>query len=47
MRNVLDLQRLTVANEDAEVLVQSDVSDHCSGVVPSTESAHCTGTEQL
>ena len=42
MSRVLRLQRLQLTQDDDEIVVQSDVSNHCSGVIPSTESDHCT-----
>lgn len=42
MSRVLRLQHLQVTHDDEEIVVQSDISDHCSGVIPSTDSDHCT-----
>ena len=42
MSRVLQLQRLQVTQDDEEIVVQSNISDHCSGVIPSTDSDHCT-----
>lgn len=44
MSRILRLQRLSVSQDDPTALVDSCVSYHCGGVLPSEVSVWCGGT---